>query len=67
MSIHEHEVRTKTDRLIAAVEALTAELRLARQSRVSTHEIPLVLSSKIKEVMVDDARRHGPISAAMKS
>jgi len=30
MGAHEHEVRTKTDRLIAAVEALTAELRLHR-------------------------------------
>lgn len=25
MGIHEHEVRTKTDQLIAAVEALTAQ------------------------------------------
>jgi hypothetical protein len=32
MSIREHEVRTKTDRLIAAVEALTEELTSMRSA-----------------------------------
>lgn len=31
MGVHEHEVRSKTDRLIAAVEALTVEMRTVRQ------------------------------------
>lgn len=68
MSIHEHEVRTKTDRLIAAVEALTTELRLARIGVEPEKLIPTsAFYERIKEVVVDDLRRNGPTSVAMKS
>jgi hypothetical protein len=116
MGVHEHEVRAKTDRLIAAVEALTEELRLTRSRKVYTvivrdYEdcifcagifssedaaekerqrhgsadvfgcvingktdepafavdsigVDQIIRDAVSKVVVDDARRHGPISIA---
>lgn len=74
MGVHEHEARTKSDRLIAAVEALTIEVRklTARLDGGGSRMIPTsVWYGKVREasaeVIADDMKEHGPISQAVKS
>lgn len=50
MGIHEHKAKTKTDRLIAAVEALTRELNYIRSAGIAHESAITSINGRLYEL-----------------